>query len=258
MSGAPIWGMTVNGAELRVEQLVAGYGSTTVIDAVSVSLAAGERLAVLGRNGVGKTTLLASLMGLTDRFEGRIALDQTDISKLSAYDRAGLGIGLVPQTRDIFQSLNVEENLITGLKKRPRICLHEAYQLFPRLAERRANAAAMLSGGEQQMLSIARTLLGQPRLLLLDEPLEGLAPILCDEVMEAVSALVQDRQITVILVEQRSKRALNFADRVIFLERGRVAFSGAASEARSSSALVERYVGMVLRDATQAREGSPE
>jgi branched-chain amino acid transport system ATP-binding protein len=238
--------MTVSGAELRVDQLVAGYKSTTVIDGVSLSLPTGARLAILGRNGVGKTTLLASLMGLTDRFEGRITLDGSDISRLRPYDRAGLGIGLVPQTRDIFRSLNVEENLVTGLKKRPRHCLQEAYQLFPRLAERRANAAAMLSGGEQQMLSIARTLLGEPRLLLLDEPLEGLAPILCDEVMGAVSALVHDRQITVILVEQRIKRALDFADRVIFLERGRIAFAGAAREAQSSSVLVERYVGMVL------------
>jgi branched-chain amino acid transport system ATP-binding protein len=251
--------MTVHGAELRVDQLVAGYKSTTVIDGVSLSLPPGARLAILGRNGVGKTTLLASLMGLTDHFEGRITLDGRDISRLRAYDRAALGIGLVPQTRDIFRSLNVEQNLVTGLKHRPRQYLQEAYQLFPRLAERRAHAAAMLSGGEQQMLSIARTLLGKPRLLLLDEPLEGLAPILCDEVMDAVSALVRDRQITVILVEQRTQRALDFADRVIFLERGRVAFAGAAGEAQSSSGLVERYVGMVLGGAgIDSRQGRPK
>jgi branched-chain amino acid transport system ATP-binding protein len=236
----------VNGAELRVDRLVAGYTSTTVIDGLSLALPAGTRLAVLGRNGVGKTTLLASLMGLADRFDGRITLDGRDISRLPAYERAALGIGLVPQSRDIFRSLNVEENLVAGLKNRPRRCLQEAYQFFPRLAERRANRAAMLSGGEQQMLSIARTLLGKPRLLLLDEPLEGLAPILCDEVMGAVSALVRDRQITVILAEQQTQRALDFADRVIFLERGRIAFAGTAGEAQSSSGLVERYVGMVL------------
>jgi branched-chain amino acid transport system ATP-binding protein len=223
--------MMVNGAELLIEQLVAGYGSTTVIDAVNLSLAAGERLAVLGRNGVGKTTLLSSVMGIADQFKGRIIVDRIDVSRRS-------------------RSLNVEENLVTGLKRRPRRCLQEAYRLFPRLAERRASPAAMLSGGEQQMLSIARTLLGEPRLLLLDEPLEGLAPVLCDEVMEALSNLVRTRRMTVILVEQRTKRAVEFADRVIFLERGRVAFSGSAADVQASPALVDRYVGMMLRDET--------
>jgi branched-chain amino acid transport system ATP-binding protein len=254
MYGGPIWGTIVKGAELIVEGLSAGYRQTRVIDGFEMSLSAGQRLAVLGRNGVGKTTLLSSLMGLTDQFDGRIMVDRIDVSRWTAYDRARLGIGLVPQTRDVFRSLNVEENLITGLKDRPRRCILDAYSLFPRLAERRANAAAMLSGGEQQMLSIARTLLGEPRLLLLDEPLEGLAPKLCDEVMRAISSLARDRRMTIVLVEQRTQRALNFAQHVIFLERGQIAFTGSTDEVRASPALIDRYVGVMLRDKGVDRE----
>jgi branched-chain amino acid transport system ATP-binding protein len=249
----------VSGAELHIDQLAAGYRPTKVIDAIDLSLSAGERLAVLGRNGVGKTTLLLSVMGLTDQFGGRIIIDHVDISRRTAYERARLGVGLVPQTRDVFRSLNVEENLVTGLKGGPRSRLQEAYRLFPRLAERRASPAAMLSGGEQQMLSIARTLLGEPRLLLLDEPLEGLAPLMCDEVMQAVSMLVRDRHVTVILVEQRTKRALEFANRVVFLERGRIAFAGGAVDVRASPSLIDRYVGVTLRDtAADLDNGSTE
>jgi branched-chain amino acid transport system ATP-binding protein len=236
----------VRGAELVIEQLAAGYGATQVIDAVDLSLAAGQRLALLGRNGVGKTTLLLTIMGLADQFGGRIRLDGRDISFEAAYDRARRGVGIVPQMRAVFGSLTVEQNLVAGLKRRPRRCLEEAYRLFPNLAERRHSSAAILSGGEQQMLAVARTVLGEPRLLLLDEPLEGLAPRLCSELVDALAQLVQDRQITVILVEQQIDRALEFVDRVVIMERGQVRFSGLSAEARTSPALIERYLGVAL------------
>jgi branched-chain amino acid transport system ATP-binding protein len=236
----------VHGADLVIEQLAAGYGATRVIDAVDLALAAGQRLALLGRNGVGKTTVLLAIMGLADQFGGRILLNGHDISACAAYDRARLGVGIVPQTRDVFRSLNVEQNLVAGLKQRPRRCAEEAYRLFPRLAERRRSPAAILSGGEQQMLSIARTLLGEPRLLLLDEPLEGLAPRLCSELMDGLATLVHERQITVILVEQQIDRALDFADRVVIMERGQVRFAGSSAEARASPMLIERHLGVAL------------
>jgi branched-chain amino acid transport system ATP-binding protein len=244
--GAPIWGIEVRGADLVVEQLVAGYGTTQVIGTVDLSLASGQRLALLGRNGAGKTTVLLAIMGLADQFGGRILLDGRDMSLDAAYDRARLGVGIVPQTRNVFRSLTVEQNLLAGLKRRPRWCVEEAYRIFPKLAERRHSPAAILSGGEQQMLSVARTLLGEPRLLLLDEPLEGLAPRLCGELMDAFAGLARDRQITVILVEQQIDRALDFADRVVIMERGQVRFAGSSAEARTSPALIERYVGVAL------------
>lgn len=229
---------------LHIQDLTAGYGPVQVLHGVNLSLTLGGRLALIGRNGVGKTTLLKAVMGLADVKSGQVRLDGQDITKWSARERAHAGIGYVPQTRDIFPSLTVEENLVAGLKGRARSALDEAYALFPRLAERRQNGGQQLSGGEQQMLSVARTLLGKPRLLLLDEPLEGLAPIICIELMRAFEHLAQDAGVAVLLVEQRVDDALRFAPQVVVLERGEVVLESESAALRQRQDLLERYVGV--------------
>ena len=231
-------------APLDVEGLTAGYGPTVVLEDLTFGVAPGSRMAILGRNGMGKTTLLASLMGLTRHLSGSIRVGGRNLAGLPTSARARAGLGYVPQTRDIFRSLSVEENLFVALKDRPKSALGEAYELFPRLAERKRNLGWQLSGGEQQMLSTARAILGQPSILLLDEPLEGLAPVICEELMAAFTRLAESGEMTILLVEQRIDSALAFADTVIVLERGRIAWSGGTAEFRSQPGLVERYVGV--------------
>ena len=231
-------------ARLEVERLSAGYGPTQIVSDMSFEVPAGGRLAILGRNGVGKTTLLATLMGLSTRHRGRIVADGQDISSMRTSARALCGMGYVPQTRDIFGSLTVEENLSTGFKTRERDGLAGIYEMFPRLAERRRHLGLQLSGGEQQMLSMARTLLGKPSILLLDEPLEGLAPVICDELMELLAKLVAKGDMTIVLVEQQVERALAFASKVIVLERGRISWSGIPQTLMQDQALVDRLIGV--------------
>ena len=231
-------------AALDIQNLSAGYGPTRIIEGISFSVKAGDRLAVLGRNGMGKTTLLATLMGLTTRHGGEIRIGDQDVTAKRTSARADLGIGYVPQTRDIFASLTVEENLRTGLKGRPASALDEAYAMFPRLRERRGNYGKQLSGGEQQMLSMARTLLGKPSILLLDEPLEGLAPVICDELMALLAKLAATNEVTIILVEQQIERALDFASSVMVMERGRTSWSGTPDVLTADRALVDRLVGV--------------
>ena len=231
-------------AALEINGLCAGYGPTRIIEDISFKVAAGDRLAVLGRNGMGKTTLLATLMGLTTRHGGSVGIGGEDVTAMRTSARVGRGIGYVPQTRDIFSSLTVEENLRTGLKGRPASALDEAYAMFPRLRERRGNYGKQLSGGEQQMLSMARTLLGKPQVLLLDEPLEGLAPVICDELMALLSTLAASKEVTIILVEQQIERALDFADSVMVMERGRTSWTGKPERLRSDRELVDRLVGV--------------
>ncbi|MFT4182826.1 MAG: ABC transporter ATP-binding protein [Rhizobium sp.] len=231
-------------APLDVENLSAGYGPTRVLEGVTFSVPAGARLAVLGRNGMGKTTLLATLAGQTRRYDGRIRLGSADVTALPSARRAHHGLGYVPQTRDVFPTLTVEENLSVGLKGRPKAALQEAYDMFPRLKERRRNLGNQLSGGEQQMLSTARTILGRPSVLLLDEPLEGLAPVICEELMAAFANLARTGDMTILLVEQRIQSALDFADRVIILERGRLAWQGTPGALSEDHATVERLLGV--------------
>ena len=231
-------------ALLEVDGLCAGYGPIRIIEDISFAVRAGDRLAVLGRNGMGKTTLLATLMGLSTRHAGQIRIGDQEVSRRRTSARADLGIGYVPQTRDIFASLTVEENLRAGLKGRPTSALTEAYEMFPRLRERRRNYGLQLSGGEQQMLSMARTLLGKPRVLLLDEPLEGLAPVICDELMALLGRLAAGHEVAIILVEQQIERALDFANRVIVMERGRLSWSGAPDVLIADRPLVGRLVGV--------------
>ncbi|NGN42352.1 ABC transporter ATP-binding protein [Mesorhizobium sp. CGMCC 1.15528] len=229
---------------LEVTDLSAGYGPTRVLEGVSFSVPAGSRLAVLGRNGMGKTTLLATIAGQTKRYGGAIRMGDTELTNLESSSRARSGLGYVPQARCVFPSLTVEENLFVGLKDRDRSAISEAYEMFPRLAERRKNLGSQLSGGEQQMLTTARSILGKPTVLLLDEPLEGLAPVICEELMAAFSKLASGGEMTVVLVEQRIQSALDFADRAIILERGRVAWSGTPAELAAQPEVVERLLGI--------------
>ena len=233
-------------ALLELIDLHAGYDPVTVLNGLALQLQAGERLAMIGRNGVGKTTALRAIMGLATLSQGRVLFDGQDLHGLPPHQRAQRGLGYVPQTRDIFASLSVEENLIAGLKSRPRSALAEAYALFPRLAERRHNAGAKLSGGEQQMLSVARALLGQPRLLLLDEPLEGLAPLIRQELLAAFTRLGRQSDITVVIVEQQVREALGYADRAVILDHGAVAHAAPASELCKDTATLERFVGLAV------------
>ena len=206
---------------LGVEGLTAGYGDGIVLEDVSLMLAEGDSLALLGRNGMGKTTLLVSLMGFTKVHGGALRWCGRDLGTLPPHRRAASGLGWVPQERFMFPSLTVEEHL-TAVARPGRWSLDRVYGLFPRLRERRANYGNQLSGGEQQMLAIARALMVNPRLLLLDEPMEGLAPIIVQELMGVIRELVEDAGMAVILVEQHAKLALSVTRRAMVLERGRV------------------------------------
>jgi len=216
--------MTTHGG-LLIENLRAGYGDTVVLEGISLELPPGGTLAVLGRNGVGKTTLLATIMGHTAHHGGSIAFANQMLAALPAYRRSRLGIGFVPQEREIFRSLTVEENL--QVAARPgRWTLPRIYEFFPALAERRRNRGNALSGGEQQMLSIARALMGNPALLLMDEPLEGLAPVIVEAVLAGLDRLKREDDIALLLVEQHARIALEFAERAVVLDRGRIVHAG--------------------------------
>ena len=217
---------------LRVENLTAGYGEAIVLSDLSFTLAQGEALALLGRNGAGKTTLLNSIVGLTRRRSGTIALGGRDISTLRPDQRANAGVGWVPQERNIFRSLTVEENL-TAVARPGKFDVERVYAMFPRLAERRTNMGNQLSGGEQQMLAVGRALVLNPQVLLLDEPLEGLAPIIVDELLAALRNIIREEKMAVILVEQSARKILPLTDRAVILERGAIAWTG------SSAALLE-------------------
>jgi branched-chain amino acid transport system ATP-binding protein len=228
---------------LRIEQLSAGYGEAVVLANVSLSLAEGEALALLGRNGMGKTTLINSIIGVTRYFSGIIALDGTDIAKLRPEQRAHLGVGWVPQERNIFKSLTVQENLTAVAKPGPWT-MDKIYMLFPRLEERRQNLGNQLSGGEQQMLAIGRALALNPRVLLLDEPLEGLAPILVDELLAALRRVIREEGMSAILVEQNAKKILAVTDRAMILERGSVVHAAASAALAADRAALETHLGV--------------
>ena len=231
--------------ELRFEDVTAGYGGLPVVEHLSFSVREGERLGLIGRNGAGKTTTLATAMGLADLMQGRIYFGDQDISGASTYARARAGLGYVPQSRDIFPSLTVEENLLSGLQGRSAsTALPPIYALFPRLKERRRNGGTQLSGGEQQMLSVARALVGQPRVLLLDEPLEGLAPMVREELMDAIVRMSDQLGVGCVLVEQHVDLVLDFSTNVIVLERGIAAYSGAAAALREEEELLNRTIGI--------------
>jgi branched-chain amino acid transport system ATP-binding protein len=225
---------------LRVEDLRAGYGDAVVLDGVTLELAAGGSLAVLGRNGVGKSTLLLSLMGFTSVKRGQIFFKERQISGLAPHRRAQLGMGWVAQEREIFPSLSVEENLTVAARP-GRWNAAAVYELFPRLRERRANLGNQLSGGEQQMLAIARALMTNPALLLLDEPLEGLAPIIVEELAASLKNL---HGVATILVEQHTALALALTHDAIVIERGRIVHRARSADFAKDAQTLERYVGL--------------
>jgi branched-chain amino acid transport system ATP-binding protein len=228
---------------LAIDGLSTGYGRAVVLSDVRLRLGEGEALAVLGRNGVGKTTLIDSIIGVTRRFAGTLALAGRDVTSLAPETRAGLGIGWVPQERNIFRSLTVEENL-TAVARTGPWTVERAFQLFPRLAQRRQNNGGALSGGEQQMLAIARALVTNPKLLLLDEPTEGLAPIIIEELLRALARLFRDEGMAGIIVEQHAHKILPITERAIVLERGKVVFESASAALIADASPLERYLGV--------------
>ncbi len=230
---------------LALNDLRAGYGESIVLDGISLELAEGGSLAVLGRNGVGKTTLLLTIMGFTRVAAGSISWRGRDIGRLAPYRRARLGIGWVAQEREIFPSLTVEENL-TVAARAGRWDVPSSYRLFPRLAERRRNMGSHLSGGEQQMLAIARALTTNPALLVLDEPLEGLAPIIVEELTEAIRRMMADEGTAIILVEQHTEVALSLAREAVVIERGTIALRGPSRTLLGDQASLDRLIGLNL------------
>lgn len=228
---------------LAFEAVTAGYGEARVLDDVSLTLEEGGSLALLGRNGVGKSTLLMTLMGLTRRHAGQIRFAGHDISRRPPHQRARSGIGWVPQERLMFPSLSVEEHL-TAVARQGPFDLAAIYRIFPRLEERRTNMGNQLSGGEQQMLAIARALMTNPRLLLLDEPMEGLAPIIVEELMNVVADLVNDNGLAVIVVEQHARLALQLTRNALVLDRGRIVHRGPSDELIANPDRLHRLVAL--------------
>ena len=236
---------------LQIEGLTCGYGDAVVLSDVDLRLDAGRSLALLGRNGTGKTTLIDTLAGATKRHAGRITLAGTALHELPSYARAAAGIGWVPQERNIFKSLTVHENL-TAVARPGRGASQwtpeRVYAMFPRLAERRGNLGNQLSGGEQQMLAVGRALVVNPSLLLLDEPLEGLAPIIVEELLAAIARITRDEGMSAIIVEQHPQMILAISHRAVVLEQGRVAHSGSAQELQADAALIDRLIGVTRRE----------
>jgi branched-chain amino acid transport system ATP-binding protein len=228
---------------LRVDDLSAGYGQAVVLDGVSFSLGEGQTLALLGRNGTGKTTLINTLAGATRRHGGTITLAGRPLHTLPSHQRAAAGIGWVPQERDIFKSLTVEENLTAVARPGPWN-VQRVYEMFPRLAERRTNLGTQLSGGEQQMLAVGRALVVNPKLLLLDEPLEGLAPIIVAELLKAIERITREEGLAAIVVEQHPQAILRISQRAVVLDRGTVVHAGAADELLASPEVLDRLLGV--------------
>jgi branched-chain amino acid transport system ATP-binding protein len=228
---------------LKVVDLKAGYGEAVVLNGITLELPAGESMALLGRNGTGKTTLINTLVGVTRRHAGRISLGGRDITALPPFRRAEAGIGWVPQERNIFKSLTVEENLTAVARPGPWD-VKRVYEMFPRLAERRANMGTQLSGGEQQMLAVARALVLNPRLLLLDEPLEGLAPIVVEELLRSIARVVRDEGLSAVIVEQNPRLILGMTERVVVLDRGSVAHTGRSEDLAKDTRTMERLLAV--------------
>jgi len=239
-------------AGLVLTAVSAGFGETVVLEGISLALSPGQTLAVLGPNGVGKTTLLATIMGHTRLHAGGIRFAGEEIAELPPYRRARLGIGFVPQEREIFPSLTVEENL-TVAERPGQWTLSRVYDFFPSLAERRRNHGNQLSGGEQQMLAIGRALMGNPTLLLLDEPLEGLAPVIVDTLLAGLDRLKREDRLALLLVEQHAHLALELAQIVIILDRGAIVFAGTSQELLDAPERLNVLMGVGGRQAPKRR-----
>jgi branched-chain amino acid transport system ATP-binding protein len=231
------------GAILSCRELSSGWGDTQVLDRISLGVEAGETVIVLGRNGTGKTTLLSTLIGRASHKAGSIVFCGRAVEHMPPHVRARLGMGFVPQEREIFRPLTVFENLTIGARPGPWT-VERVYELFPRLAERRGNRGNQLSGGEQQMLAIARALLGNPRLLMMDEPLEGLAPVIVDQLVAAIQRIRRESDMSIVLVEQHVDLALEFSKRVVVLDRGAIVYSNLESDAAPDRSFIESLVSV--------------
>jgi branched-chain amino acid transport system ATP-binding protein len=240
---------------LAIERLCAGYGEAIVLSDISFRLNEGQSLALLGRNGMGKTTLVNSIVGITRYRGGSITLGGRDITRLPPEQRAMLGVGWVPQERNIFKSLTVEENL-TAIARPGKWTPQRVFELFPRLGERQQNLGNALSGGEQQMLAIGRALVLNPRIMLLDEPLEGLAPIIVEELLRVLHRIIREEGLSAILVEQNAQKVLGVTDRVIIIERGAIIHEGDSAALRADRALLETHIG-VARERNGAARKAP-
>ena len=235
---------------LHIEQLRAGYGEAVVLNGIDLSLPEGETLALLGRNGTGKTTLINTIAGATDHHGGTLRLGKTELHKLPSHQRAAAGIGWVPQERNIFKSLTVDENL-TAVARPVRAGTRHApwtparvYEMFPRLAERKSNMGNQLSGGEQQMLAIGRALVLNPSILLLDEPLEGLAPIICEELLRSIVRITREEGLSAIIVEQHPQAVLAISHRALVLDHGSTVYSGDAETLQNDPQRLEQLIGV--------------
>ena len=241
-------------ALLELDRVTAGYGASVVLDGVSLTLAEADALAILGRNGVGKTTLLVTVMGLTTVHGGALRWRGHDLDATATFQRARAGIGWVPQERLVFRSLTVHEHL-TAVARPGRWTPARIYELFPGLERRRGNLGDQLSGGEQQMLAIARALMTNPQLLLLDEPLEGLAPIIAQELVRVIKALRSDAGMALVVVEQHARIALSLTERAIVLDRGRIVHRGDSRQLLDEPEALHRLLVGASKPAGQA--GTP-
>jgi branched-chain amino acid transport system ATP-binding protein len=232
---------SINAIELN--GVSAGYGETVVLEDVNLKLAPGESISVIGRNGVGKTTLLATVMGHTTLHKGEVKLEGQSLNGVPIYRRAAAGIGFVPQEREIFPSLTVRENLDVGARAGAWTD-ERVFELFPNLKERLGNRGNQLSGGEQQMLSIARALLTNPSVLLMDEPTEGLAPVIVEALTAVMVRLRSESKLSIILVEQNSRVAFEFSDRSVVMDKGRIVYDGPSKTLRDDPERLASLIGV--------------
>ena len=235
--------MTERGLALELIDVSGGYGETVIIENVRLEVGAGETLAIIGRNGVGKTTLLSTVMGHAALHSGRIRLLGADISRLPPYRRVAAGLGYVPQEREIFPSLTLLENLEVAARPGPWT-IATVFELFPRLKERQQNWGNHLSGGEQQMLAIARALVGNPAVILMDEPSEGLAPVIVEELTGALRRLADAQGLTLVLVEQNTRLALDISPRTVVMNRGKITYDGLSARLKDSRETLDRLIGV--------------
>jgi branched-chain amino acid transport system ATP-binding protein len=231
---------------LTLQQVSAGYGEAIVISNIDLRLKPGESLAVLGRNGTGKTTLLNTIIGVTRHRGGSIVLDGQNLTTTRSDRRAHAGIGWVPQERNIFKSLTVEENL-TAVSRPGPWNVSRVYDMFPRLKERRTNMGNQLSGGEQQMLAVARALVLNPKLLLLDEPTEGLAPIIIEELLAALTGIIRGEGMSAIVVEQHAQKILGVTDNALILDRGTIVHASSSRALMDDPAALEQHLGVTAK-----------
>ena len=228
---------------LALRHVSAGYGDTVVLEDVSLALEAGESISVIGRNGVGKSTLLATVMGHTTLHRGEVLLGGASLARVPVFRRARSGLGFVPQEREIFPSLTVRENLAVGARPGPWTA-ERVFDLFPNLGARLSHAGSLLSGGEQQMLSIARALVTNPSVLLMDEPTEGLAPVIVEALAAVLARLSAEGALSIVLVEQNSRVALAFSARTVVMDKGRIVYDGASAALAADPERLAKLIGV--------------